>query len=606
VRGNEKTLEMLKRIGPEVLIFLHGLKIIRYKGIDKEFCFSCDRESNITGELKDGEVIISDQSGAVSRYYRWVKTEPIPENIREELPKNWQDLTHGQVAMAVLLEEKGCEERNIENRIRVYFPTKEFSPINITIHGNFRTDSSRNEILPDSYNDWLSGLTGLLLKEKLTKEFLEIWPEDEGRLLDYLKPRIEIKEMDGIEKEIWLSIYKHLNDFPFIKVARSKKKVSPQKIYIPPDSIKHSIKDLHPQNSDIDGRYIPDDSFFSSDVRTNALLALGAESLTPENIIESLNNIACSDPGWAGKAISLIVTLIQSQPNSRWINGAHEYYWHTLANLCSNTKIFLCSDGKLRRAERDCPIFLPSKEKDDNLPLPPEFLSFAFLSKEVVECLDEKSRKGFEDLFVEQEGIAIHSFKRDSILEKAVLPWLQENHPTPEQARRLREFLFELMKTLKIDWDEPWNEHENIRSIICRLPVPVKDGGEAPAWQVYAGKEWTGSEFLEKLYGKRKDRFFLSAPKQEWDEKTRKRWEAFYRWLGVSWRPKILPIYLPDEGKQDSTWNYDTKIFSFQVPEISKEDWKGYCQWLYEKEDFWMDGNKFQEKQPLSRWPLSY
>ena len=161
------------------------MKVIRYKGIDKEFCFSCDRESNIAGELKDGEIKISDQSGAVSRYYRWVKTEPIPENIKEELLLiNWSDITHGRVAVAVLLEEEGHEERNIENRIRVFFPTNDFSPVNIIIYGDVINDSSRNNIIPESYNKWLSGLTGLLLKDKLKKELLKMRPEEDGKILD--------------------------------------------------------------------------------------------------------------------------------------------------------------------------------------------------------------------------------------------------------------------------------------------------------------------------------------------------------------------------------------------------------------------------------------
>lgn len=584
-RAYEKSVEMLERIGPEVLIFLYGLKIIRYKGIDKEFCFSCDRESNIAGELKDGEIKISDQSGAFSLYYRWVKTEPIPDQYIEELPKNWQELRLGQVAIAVLLKEEGHEEKNVENRIRVFFPTNDFSPVNIIIHGNFRIDSSRNNILPESYNKWLSGLTGLLLKEKLTQKFLEMWPEDEGKILDYLEPRIDVEEMKGIEKEIWCSINEHLKDYPFIRVARSRRKVSPQRLYIPPDSIKHSIKDLYPQDFDIDG-YISADSFFSSDVRTKALLALGADYLTPEKVIESLDNVARPDPEWSAKAISLIVTLIQSQPNSRRINGSYEYnYQHTLAKLSSNAIIFLCSDSNLRKAERECPLFLPSKEKEDGLPLPPEFLNIAFLEKKVFENLDEKIVKGFEDLFVKSDDIEIHNFNRESILRKVVLPWLQENRPTLEQSKRLREFLFDLMNITKAVWNDPWNERENIRFVICKLPVPIRSGGEVPAWQVYAGKEWTGNKNLEKLYSNREDRFFLKAPEKERDEKTRKRWESFYRWLGVSWRPKILPYHLPDKEKQNSTWSNYTELFSFQGPGVSTEKWKNYCHWLYNKAD---------------------
>ncbi|GAG05613.1 unnamed protein product, partial [marine sediment metagenome] len=264
--------------GPEVLIFLQGLKVIKYTGLDKEVYFSCPRENNIPGELEDGEVIISEQSGVPSRYYRWSKTEPIPAETSKELPRNWKDLTHGQIAMAILLDKEGYGDKSSENKIRVYFPTEEFSPVRILIHGNFRTDSTRKRINhEESYNKWLLGLSGPLLKEKIIRGVLSNSPNDEGKILDYLEPRIDIEKMAGIEKEIWLSIHKHLTDYPFIRVAKSQKKVSPQRICLPPDLIKHSLKDLYPQDCDIEGRYIPENSFFSSHPRTNALLAFGAE-----------------------------------------------------------------------------------------------------------------------------------------------------------------------------------------------------------------------------------------------------------------------------------------------------------------------------------------
>lgn len=585
-KAYEKSVAMLDRIGPEVLIFLQGLKVIKYTGLDKEVYFSCHRENNIPGELEDGEVIISEQSGEPLRYYRWSKPEPIPAETSKELPRNWQDLTHGQIAMAILLDEEGYGDKSSENKIRVYFPTEEFSPVRILIHGNFRTDSTRKRINhAESYNKWLSGLSGPLLKEKIIRGVLSNSPNDEGKILDYLEPRIDIEKMAGIEKEIWLSIHKHLTDYPFIRVAKSQKKVSPQRICLPPDLIKDSLKDLYPQDCDIEGRYIPENSFFSSHARTNALLAFGAEKLTPERIIEFLGNVARPNPEWSAMAISLIGTLIQSEPHYRMIENTHEDYWESLVELCCNTSIFFCSDGKLRKAEQSCPLFLPREEKEDSLPLSPEFLSFAFLSKEVFQELIRKSKKGFEDLFVKPDHTGIHSFNNNSILEKAVLPWLQKNHPSPDEALELREFLFDLMGITKTDWDEPWNERKNIRSIMCQFCVPIRDDEEAPAWQAYAGKEWTGDESLEKLYGNREDRFFLEGPKQEWDEKTKKNWEAFYRWLGVSWRPKALPYHLPGEEKQDSTWNNDTKSFSFQGKEVSNKAWKKYCQWLYDEKE---------------------
>jgi len=579
-RAYEKSVDMLSRISPEVLIFLRGLRIISYKGDDDEICFSRDRENNIPGELIDGEVIISEQSETVSRYYRWVKTVLIPENIKEKLPRNWQDLTHGQVAIAVLLEYEGSIERSNENKIHVYFPTEEFSPVNILIHGNLRTDSSRKRILPEAYNQWVLGLTGLLLKEKVINKFQSEFPEDQGKILDYLEPRIDVQKMDGIEREIWLSIDKNLKDYRFVLKADTENKTSPQNTFIPPDIIKHQLRTIFSQNYSIEGRYLPESSFISSKTRINALLALGAEKIEPEKIILALDDVAQPDTEWCIKAFNLVLAMIQSQP--KWQGNIN--YWQVLVRTCCSIKIFLCSDSKLRKIDSNYPLFLPSKEKDEVMPSPPEFLNFAFLSKEIIDALDENNRERFGDLFVTPEDIAIHHFNKNSILQKVVTPWLERNSPSSEQAITLRKFLFDLMGMTKTELDEPWNEKEGVRSVLCRLPVPLRNAEESPAWQVYAGKEWTEEESLERLYGGRRGRFFLEAPKPEWDEKTKKRWEAFYKWLGVSWRPKVLPYHLPGEQKRDSTWNHGQNVFSLQWPEISKENWEKYCYWLKEKE----------------------
>ena len=82
------------------------------------------------------------------------------------------------------------------------------------------------------------------------------------------------------------------------------------------------------------------------------------------------------------------------------------------------------------------------------------------------------------------------------------------------------------------------------------------------------------------MYGGIKDRFFLKAPEKEWNDETRKQWEAFYKWLGVSWKPKALPHNLRGKEEQDSTWCNGT--FSFQGAEVSVESWKQYCKWLYD------------------------
>ncbi|CAG1769476.1 hypothetical protein BAC3_00315 [uncultured bacterium] len=129
---------MLEKITPEMLIFVHGLKRIEYKIPGKEpICFLSEKVSEKYKELTDGEVKISDKSGKPTSYYRWVKTEPVLDSIRKELPKGWRDITHGQVAIAIPLENEDNKNRTEGNKVRVFFPTGEFSPVKMIIHGNF-------------------------------------------------------------------------------------------------------------------------------------------------------------------------------------------------------------------------------------------------------------------------------------------------------------------------------------------------------------------------------------------------------------------------------------------------------------------------------------
>jgi len=572
----ETSQKMLEKITPEMLIFLHGLKRIEYKISGKELvCFLSEKDNGKYIELTDGEIKISDKSGKPARYYRWVQAEPVPDDIRKELSKGWRDITHGQVAIAIPLESEDNKNKSEGNKMRVFFPTGEFSPVKMIIHGNFRTDSSRERILPEPYNKWIADIGGILLKEKVIHELQGKWAEDEGKILEYLEPRINVDEMKGIERELWDSILEHIRDCPFIKVTQSSKKVSPQQIYIPPESVKNSFRELFPQGHSIDNRYIPENSFTSTNQRIEALRALGAKSLSPEKFIDCLDKVSNPKVDWTAKAISTIVKLIQSQP--KWSNNID--YWKNLVLYCHSKKIFLCSDGNLRNAD-ECPIFLPPEDTVD-LPKPPDFIKFAFIEPKVIEKLDpdKEAKKGFEELFLKQEYGTIHKFDKKTILKKVILPWLKDNIPSAEQACRLREFLFHLMKVDKTDWDEPWNEDANIRTELCKLPVPIREDREAPAWQVYAGREWTGNDSLEKLYAGIKDRYFLTSPEKDWDEKDKGNWVAFYRWLGVSWSPKILPYYLPGGGKPDSGWISNS--FSHEWPEISTEKWRQYCHWLY-------------------------
>lgn len=91
-----------------------------------------------------------------------------------------------------------------------------------------------------------------------------------------------------------------------------------------------------------------------------------------------------------------------------------------------------------------------------------------------------------------------------------------------------------------------------------------------PAIEVYAGEQWTGTDFLERCYRKQSDRSFLHAPTG--DETEVKQWADFYRWLGIGWAPKVSPLVLEED--KFGGWNWSNG--RFECPGEEPEDWKEY------------------------------
>src|SRR5207247_9155840 len=84
-----------------------------------------------------------------------------------------------------------------------------------------------------------------------------------------------------------------------------------------------------------------------------------------------------------------------------------------------------------------------------------------------------------------------------------------------------------------------WKSKER-ESLSERVKVPCRQEQWKPAKEVYAGRDWTDDDFLERAYGTRQDCAFLVAPPA--DEASRKRFELLARWLGVGWSPKVVPL----------------------------------------------------------------
>ena len=117
-----------------------------------------------------------------------------------------------------------------------------------------------------------------------------------------------------------------------------------------------------------------------------------------------------------------------------------------------------------------------------------------------------------------------------------------------------------------MDWRDKSREN-----LIKRIRVPCRHQNWKPAIEVYAGREWTNDDFIERAYGA--NRHYLWPPTD--DEAAKKLFEHLARWIGVGWSPKILPV-VNAEDKSGIREGIPWRNGSFQVSP-QPERWREHC-----------------------------
>ena len=145
----------------------------------------------------------------------------------------------------------------------------------------------------------------------------------------------------------------------------------------------------------------------------------------------------------------------------------------------------------------------------------------------------------------------------------------------------------------------PW--FNDLRTqLALNVCVPIENGDWLPGWQVYATEEWGVHDELMQVYEGSPARGFLASPDDTvHSEIPVEKWKTLYRYLGVSWEPKILPI--------EEVPEYISR-YSFSNPHpshVSEEDWdqyKNYCRHNKSLSDMWKWSIKLEESYVLDNW----
>jgi hypothetical protein len=227
-------------------------------------------------------------------------------------------------------------------------------------------------------------------------------------------------------------------------------------------------------------------------------------------------------------------------------------------------------------------IFLPCKGGTLHSP---EDIEVRFLTSNFLEDFRNKDANAISFL---KEVLGVHEFSAIGVIEHCVLPALEK----AQKQEASKELILFLKSLREADPKEAKTSVETFdweNSIRCNLARTLYLSCQEKLWPVllvYAGQRWTGSKFLEHTYGETRGFIEMKPPE---DERERATWERFWKWLGVGWCPKVMPllddVVCKSEDHKGLKWNKWGKIFQgtfFQRNDIP-DNWHIYCKALFKK-----------------------
>jgi len=542
------------------LLFLHALSCLEIITSKEKKRFIVDRQR---------ENIHIDKNGEKESYRHFSRDLDIPNNVKESLSEDNQDLTNCRITIAI--PETPLKEHP---KLFVYFPTAERAPFKYLINGDFVLDASRKHLADSAkvYHEWMASKLADLFCEESLPYLIEKYDRE---IISFISCR-DYNDMEDNEKLIFNAFKEKLSQIKFLPVMGNPEKlVTPQEAALVGSEIAKDLMKLFDNEIEYKGRLIvhPD---WSSGQRLETLERLGAKRLQKKDLIEIISQNNQPDPSWCGKALQIILKWIEN--TSTYNNQGGETQGILLFAL-SGQKLFLTDKKQFRPlVGKDLPpLFLSSSNKVLEVP---SFIKLNFLHPDLSKDLEAAEQKLFLKNLDLLYGKGLHKFNPLEVVKQAVLPFIEnpDNKEISDADKiSLLRFLADLkLNEKKFDETEPYSCFDEMRYKLAKLiNVPIRRGGWYPAWKVYAGQDWGAMAALEYLYKDQPDRAILVAIDdpihQNIDVDT---WKQLYRFIGVSWEPKILPFE-----------NHPASISRRNFPnphslQISNSEWEKYHDYL--------------------------
>jgi hypothetical protein len=232
----------------------------------------------------------------------------------------------------------------------------------------------------------------------------------------------------------------------------------------------------------------------------------------------------------------------------------------------------------------DFKIFLPHQGPALN---PPQGIEVRFMDEALVKEFGEAGGKDLESFLI--GTMSVLKFSALAVIEHAVLPssilgeHFSHDHPVIQFLKRLREAdKAELKKPIDVfDWKEAAR-----RDLIQKLKL-ICQGRAWPVLSIYAAENWTRDPFLERAY--KDQRGYLNMPPPT-EDTEREAWEGFWKWLGVGWCPKVIPLLaevdIKRHDKKGLMWIGREFAGAFFANRPKPPQWNEYCETIGSQQSF--------------------
>lgn len=578
-------LDELDNFDPLIILFLNSVSHLLIVTDDFERQYRIFREKR--------QIIIEADGGKPECYKIFRNEKKIPEPILSTLPEDCRDLTHGAISIAI-------PETPLEGYYQLFshFPTSERCPFKFFIHGDFILDAGRKHLRvdADSYNKWVIKEIAYLFVNKVLSSF----GSNNPTVIAFLECRSP-KDMESVERQIFDAFVDVLGSAEFLPTMKNPSRlVSPQIAGLAKEETINNISSIFENEIEWENRFLIDPKW-TTETRLETLEKFGGKEIKKPDFVRVVGFLARPDPNWCTSALNIILEWIANAPS--W-SSTHESA-SDIAKVLRKQNLFLTTKLKLRSISSDTlpPLFLPPVGgKTIEIP---SFMSLDFLNPELGKDLEKAELAFFRKRLKKLSQYGLHPFQPHEIIEKVVLPAIKNAEDFDQYTTAFKKdlliFLAQLEPSDKFEDMDPNPWFNDLRTqLALNVCVPIENGDWLPAWKIYATKEWGAHDELLQVYEGSPDRGFLASPDDTvHSEIPVKKWKTLYRYLGVSWEPKILTI--------EKVPGYISQ-YSFSNPHpshVSEEDWNqytSYCRHNKNLSDMWGWSIKLEDSYVLDDW----